>query len=220
MNTRIRYFILVILFSSVTIILLNCGPKLVVPKAENVFSQPNTDYEVFKKVAFFVDFTELPKTAHDDILLFITEDELRKLRYKVVSHSEFASFYNRNQFRKEDLYQAEKLSRIRDEFQVEAIFKGTMEEYNTVKREETPIFMDKTTRSPVYYVPAGNVTSTVKDVVDMKLHLEMIDSQNGQKIWSCSLVCNQLKIQRNWYLLFRRMIQDCLRTIPLRGSEK
>lgn len=193
----------------------NCSPKLTIPQPVNVTSQPGINFSQNNKIAVIIDFSKIDLQNQDPLLAFITEDELRKRKFDVVSHNEFISYITRNQIKNENLYQPESLSKVAKYFGISAVLQGTMEKLNRNLTEETPIFMDTSKRAPNYYIPAGNVASVTRNLVDMDLKLELIDTRQGKKIWSCSISCERLNASKIWYLVFRQMIQNSLNTIPL-----
>ena len=60
----------------------------------------------------------------------ITEDELRKRKFDVVSHNEFTSYVTRNQIKNENLNQPESLSKVAKYFGISAVLQGKMEKLN------------------------------------------------------------------------------------------
>jgi len=199
MNLRIRILILVCLLISL-IILEDCAPKRPII-LERVFSQPDVDHEIYKRLAI-VEFAPNPEVKKRKNITDVFEDELSKQGYDIVSMDEFNSVLEESGFSSDDLSDSEVLSSVGEKLNISAIIKGVTEKYEIKKKNN---FIPITTE---------NVTLLIPDKVyicDIALTFEMIAVQEGNKVLSCSISCSKKKGKPE--KLIRNMIRKCLNTI-------
>jgi hypothetical protein len=169
---------------------------------ENVYSKSNIDFNTYKRLAV-VEFTPNTIVRKDKTITDIFEDEFQKQGYDVISAEEVSSVLEDFGFSKEDLLNPEILNKVSEKLHVKAVIRGEVQEYEIEKKDEfVPIFV-----SDVLIDFGGKIY-----LCNINLMIEMIEGQEGNKVWSCSTFCRKKKGRPE--RLIRNMIRNSLSTIP------
>jgi len=200
MDSRMKILILVCLLIFL-IILVMCAPKRPII-LENVFSQPDVDFKTYQKVAV-LEFIPNPDVKKDKKFNDLVEGEFREKGYYVVGMDEFNSVLEDFGFSSEDLTNPYVLKKIRERLYVTAIIRDEVQQYEIKKKKDYTFF--------IWEGGASTVVTNIY-ICDISLIIEMIEVQEGNKVWSCSISCNQKKGKPD--KLIRNMLRDSLNTIP------
>lgn len=210
--SRIKSFMLVFLLLPLLFLTLNCGSsKQVLPR--NIYLGPDADFSKYKRQGIFLDLDQVPKGRKELNFYIEFKQELEKLGYDVLGGREFFSFLKIKGFSIEDISDPQVLSDIRHELKISAVMKITVTKYEFEEKEQRVERIHKLeplTLEPhvdrIYHVP--------EFIVDFSFVLDMIEMEQGQRVWSCSISCEKEKVEENRYDLIRKMIKKCLKAIP------
>jgi hypothetical protein len=200
MNSRIKILFPVCLLIFLITFLVVCAPKRPII-LEKAFSQPDVDYETYRKLAI-VEFAPNPEVKKRKNITDVFEDELSKQGYDIVSMDEFYSVLEESGFSSDDLSDSEVLNSVSEKLSLSAVIKGVTEKYEIKKKNN------------LIPITTGDVTLLIPDKVyicDIALTFEMITVQEGNKVLSCSVSCSKKKGKPE--KLIRNMIRKCLNTI-------
>jgi len=201
MEYRNKNLIKVCLGIFLIILLADCAPKRPII-LDIVFSQPGIDFKIYKKIAI-LEFTPNPKVKKKMKFCDVVGDEFRIKGYDVVTRHEFDSVLQEFGFSIEDLSDIEVLNKVSERLKISAIIKGYINRYEVREKED---YM------PVIIENVGTTIVEKKYICDISFNIEMIEANDGNKIWSCSIYCDNKKGKPE--KLIRKMIKNCLDTIP------
>ncbi len=169
---------------------------------ENVYFKTNIDFNAYKRIAV-IEFSPNTIVRKGKTITNIFEDEFKKQGYDVISADEISSVLVEFGFSREDLLNPEILNKVSDKLQVKAVIRGEVQEYEVEKKDEyVPILV-----SDSLIFVGGKIF-----LCDIDLMIEMIEGQEGKKVWSCSISCRKKKGKPE--RLIRNMIRNFLSTIP------
>ena len=193
-TSRIKAYMLVSLLLPLFFLMLSCASsKQIHP--QDVYFHPNADFSKYKKIAIFLFVNQLPEERREGILFSFLKEELEKRGYNVLSKP----------YSIENLSDLETLFRIRDELDISAIVKVTVDKYEFEERKKRIETRQgdfyKWEKVPIY-------------ILDFSLVLDMIETEHGDKVWSSSISCEKREVEENRHKFIRQMIKNCLRTIP------
>jgi hypothetical protein len=106
-------------------------------------------------------------------------------------------------YSREDLLDPDTLKRIKEQFGAEAIIKGRVQKYE-IKKKKGHI--------PLTIGEGFILIEETDTICDIALFIEMIETKEGNNVWSCSVSCSEKKEKPE--KLIRNMIRDSLSTIP------
>ena len=179
----------------------NCAAKRPII-LENVYTQPDIDFGNYKKIAI-VGLTASLEIKNDDNVNVLVEDEFSKNGYDVVGMEELNSVLDEFEYSSEDLSNPDALKKIRDRLGVAAIIRGAVQKYEIKKTKDHMPFI----------IGEGIILiEETKYICDISLIIEMIETTEGNNVWSCSVSCSEKKGKPE--KLIRNMIRDSLNTIP------
>lgn len=169
---------------------------------ENVYAQPDIDFGAYKKIMIAGLITK-PEIKADKNFNLLIEDEFNKIGYDVVGADEFNTFLDEFEYSSEELLNPDTLKKIREHLGVEAIIMGEVQRYEIKKKKGHIPFI----------VGEGVILIEETDTIcDISLLIEMIETKEGNNVWSCSVSCSEKKGKPE--KLIRNMIRDSLSTIP------
>lgn len=209
MHFPIKIRALVLAIISLTLVLLNCS-RLPPPFAwrivlDDEYYKPGIDYSLYRNLAILKFEADLLEDEKVERITHWTTEEFRKKRYDIITHQKFHSLLEDSQISIGNLWDPGVLQTIKNNFNIFAIIRCTVNKYGI----ETKIWPD-----PMTLADPGYTEYQVINICDISLAIEMIDTQDGTIIWSSSVSCNAGKIKGNTDRLLRRMIKECLKTIP------
>ncbi len=199
MNWKVKILILMGLLIVLTMFVVCVKHPIIL---ENVFTQSNANFKMYKRLAV-AEFTPNPLVKKAKKITDVFEDEFRKKGYDVVGVDKVNSVLKDFGFSGEDLSNPEVMKKVCKRLDAEAIFRGAVPRYEVKKRNE------------YFPVPAGDVMVIVGGKVyycDISLMIEMLEAQEGNKMWSCSISCSKKKGKPE--KLVKTMIRSSLNTIP------
>lgn len=179
---------------------VDCARRPIV--LEDVYSKTNIDFNTYKRLAV-IEFTPNIRVKKNKTITDIFEDEFQKQGYDVISADEVSSVLEDFGFSREDLSNPDVLNKVSEKLDIKAVIRGEVQEYEVEKKDE--------------YIPIW-VSDALIDFggkiyfCDINLMVEMIESQEGKKVWSCSISCSEKKGKPE--RLIRSMIRNSLSTIP------
>lgn len=201
MNTKTKILVLILLLFFVILTIVNCATKKpILP--EKIFYRYDIDYDIYERMVV-LEFTPNPQVKKGKNISDIFEDETRKNGYLVISINEFNSVLEDFGFSKENLTDPEVLKIVSEKLNISAVIKGIVNHYQVEKKKGTRVFI--AAELPLIMVDT-------KYYCDISLNIDMIEVQEGNKIWSSSISCNKKK--GNPEKVLRKMIRNCLKTIP------
>lgn len=199
MNLRIKILILFCLLIFLIIFLVVCAPKRPIIE-DKVFYQTDVDYDLYQRLAI-MEFTPNPQVKKRKNITDVFEDEFRKQGYDIVSADKLHSVLEELGFSSEDLSDPVVLNQVSKKLNISAIIQGVTDKYEIKKKDNIiPIITE-------------DVTLLMQDKVyicDIALNVEMIETQEGNKVWSCSISCSHKKGKPE--KLIRNMIRKCINT--------
>jgi hypothetical protein len=199
MGNRIKTLIFMCLFIFL-FMSVSCARRPIV--LEDVYSKTNIDFNIYKRLAV-IEFTPNIRVKKNKTITEIFEDEFQKQGYDVISANEVSSVLEDFGFSREDLLNPETLNKVSEKLHVKAVIRGEVQEYEVEKKDEyVPIFV-----SDALIDFGGRIY-----LCDIDLTIEMIEGQEGNKVWSCSISCSKKKGRPG--RLIRSMIRNSLSTIP------
>jgi len=184
--------------------MLNCASsKQIHP--QDVYLHPNADFSKYKRLAILLDFNQLPEERREGTLYYLLKEELEKRGYDILSRA----------FSIENLSDPKTLSYIRAALDISAIVKVTVNKYEFEKKEKSAEkFFSRmykgSTRHPDWYTREYVFVY----ILDFSLVLGMIEIEQGNRVWSCSISCEKKEVEGSRHKFISQMIKDCLRTIP------
>lgn len=182
------------------LVFVACARRPVV--LENVYSKTNIDFNTYKRLAV-IEFTPNIIVKKNKTITDIFEDEFQKQGYDVIRADEVSSVLEDFGFSREDLTNPEILNKMSEKLDIKAVIRGEVQEYEVEKKDEyIPIWV-----SDALIDFGGKIY-----LCDINLMIEMIESQEGKKVWSCSISCRKKKGKPE--RLIRNMIRNSLSTIP------
>lgn len=214
---KIKPLALVYLLIFLIFMLLNCAStKPILP--QYVFSSPGIDFSKFKRIAIILDpiFLDLEYLSEEEMYENINnffEQELEKRGYDILSSSDLISFLENGGFSIKDLSNPEILHMIKNNLNISAIIKAAVKIYEyepKTKRVEHFHRVTPTSDSPKIY----STEDALVFMFDISLVLEMIEAQQGNNVWTCSISCDKKKVEGYPYKLIRKIIKNCVITIP------
>lgn len=199
MGNRVKTLIFMFLFMFL-LVFVACARRPVV--LENVYSKTNIDFNTYKRLAV-IEFTPNIIVKKNKTITDIFEDEFQKQGYDVIRADEVSSVLEDFGFSREDLTNPEILNKMSEKLDIKAVIRGEVQEYEVEKKDEyIPIWV-----SDALIDFGGKIY-----LCDINLMIEMIESQEGKKVWSCSISCRKKKGKPE--RLIRNMIRNSLSTIP------
>jgi hypothetical protein len=191
---------------------LNCASsKQMQPR--NVYLDPNADFSKYKRQAILLDLNQLPEGRRELSLYSVFEEELQNLGYDVLGRREFFSFLEHEGFPIEEISDPRVLSDIRNELKISAIMKVTVDRYEFEEKEKRVTRIEKL--EPLTLQPHWDRIYVISEyTVDLSFVFDMIETAQGNQVWSCSISCEKEKVEEDRYKLIRAMIKKCLKTIP------
>ena len=200
--SRIKAYMMFFLLLPLFFLMLNCASsKQIHPK--NVYFHPTADFSKYKRIAIFLDFNQLPEERREGILFSFIKEELEKSGYDVLSKA----------YSIKNLSDLETLFKIRDKLNISAIVKYKVDRYDFKKEKKKSV--EPFLSGIVETLPVQSIQKEkALFIFDFSMRLEMIEAQQGNEVWSCSLSCERQKVEGDRRELLRQMIKNCVRTIP------
>lgn len=195
---------LLVLFP-VTLLLINCASRQPIHPQE-VLRLPDIDYSIYKRLTV-LEFAPNPQVRKNKKISDIFEDELQKKGFDVVRMDEFNSVLEALELSRENLTDTEVLKKVGKKLEISSVIKGTVEEYEVKKKKGFIL------------IPINGSTmliDTTKYYCDISFTIEMIELQEGNKIWACSMSYNDK--YKSPMKLMRKMIRECLSTFPIQSK--
>jgi len=169
---------------------------------ENVYTQPDIDFGIYKKIAI-AELMVSQEIKDDRNFNVLVEDEFNKSGYDVVGKDELNSVLDEFGYSSEDLSSPDTLNKIRERLGVTAIIRGAVQKYEIKKKKGHIPFI----------IGEGVILIEETDYFcDISFNMEMIETAEGNNVWSCSVSCSEKKGKPE--KLIRNMIRDSLSTIP------
>ena len=203
--SKVKAHVLAFSLLSLFFLTLNCvSSKQIHP--QDVYIHPNADFSKYKRIAIFLDFNQLPEERREGILFILLKEELEKRGYDILS----------NAFSVKNLSEPKKISDMRDELNISAIVKISVEKYEFKKKKQSAEkffsrdYSSDGTRKPDWYTTEYYFIY----ILDFSLTLVMIETEQGNKVWSSSISCEKKEVEGSRHEFIRQMINNCLRTIP------
>jgi len=157
------------------------------------------DIEV-KEIGLHKTFTEL------------LQKELIKEGYDIVTSDELDYLLDRLKLLREDSVKIENVQRIKNELNVSAIIKGYIGNYHIDR--ETKHGTVRTVGRQLDPNPLHDKADTRIYISNISLRMEMIELEQGSKIWSCSISFKDYKADENGKELIKKNHQALFRYAP------
>jgi hypothetical protein len=200
MKSSITTFCLSVSLISNIFLFSSCASKRPII-LENVYAQPGIDFGVYKKVAV-AEFIPSPEIKDEINFTFLVEDEFLKNGYDVVDRDEFNSVLDEFGYSSEDVLDPDALKKVGERLGVKAIIRGEVQQFESKnKKDHTPLTVGE----------GFILIEETKYICDISMNIEMIETKEGNKVWSCSVSCSERKGKPEQ--LVRNMIRDSLDTM-------
>lgn len=174
-------------------------------KTDYQYSKSGIDYSLYTNLGILL-FED--DELEDKILkkiTFFAEEEFRKKKFNIVPSLEIDSFLSDSQISRQNLKAPEALERMRNALNISALVWGSVNQY--VVRPE--IYAD-----PLTLPSPRSADYQVFNLCDISMTIEIIDTKNGDIIWSNEVYSIGGRIKGNPDWLIRRMVKECLKTVP------
>jgi len=207
-----------LLVSLVVLFIQDCAYRKTI-FINDVFTNPKIDYGQYNKIAVLVfeQDIEIKERGLHKTFTELTQKELIEEGYDIVMSDALDVLLNRLKLSRQDSVKIENAQRIKKEMNVSAIIKGDIDSYN-IGRE----LKHGTVRSVGRQLdpnPMHDKADTRIYVANISLRMEMIELQEADTIWSCSISFKDYKTDENGEELVKKIIKRCLDTLPKTWAE-
>lgn len=169
--------------------------------------RPDLNYRFYKKIAIpeFEKNLDVEDQAVKKFTSFVRKEFISK-KYDVISPEDLNSFLRDSQISIEELRDPGVLKRMRDTMDVQAVIRGKVDFYMV-----TPQLMAEPSTETDF---RKDTKYNLFNLCNIALTIEMVDAGNEKIIWSSSVYTRDGKVMGNPDRLLRKMIKECLETIP------
>lgn len=173
-------------------------------KTDYEYSKAHIDYSHYKNLGILLfEDDELEDKILKKITLF-AEEEFRRKKFNIVPSQEMDSFLSDSQISRQNLKAPKALERMRNALNISALVWGSVNQYVITPE----IYAD-----PLTLPSARSADYQVFNLCDISMTIEIIDTKNGDIIWSSEVYSMGGRIKGNTDWLIRRMVKECLKTI-------